>query len=186
VSRAKAIARVMQITAEKDRQWMGKVPGAGDARHTPWMPFPIPEFITLLAQAVAEAPGEQFLEIGCGIGTRMMLAREIFGLDVTGIERVPEYVAECRRLALDAEEADAGHYNGYGKFDIIWFNRPFRDQSRQAALEKKVWAETRPGAVVMCANLEDPPPSSWFIIEDDWEVRRGVWQKPYISTAHRP
>lgn len=175
--RSAQVARVLKSTTELERVWLKKVPEADDERHIPWVPFPIPEFITLCAAAVTEAEGDNFLEIGCGIGTKMLLASTIFGLEAFGFDRNPAYVEQAQRLGLRVSEADARTWKGYGDYDILWFNRPYRDPAEQAALEARVWAEVRPGAVVMCANLEHRPPSSWYLIEDDWEARRGVWQK---------
>lgn len=176
--RSDQIASCLRVVDRLKQEWMQKVPGAGDATHTPWMPFPTYDLIPLLAAAVAEADGgDRFLEIGCGPGPNMMLADEIFGLDVQGIERVPEYVAQARQQGLLVHEADAGEWKGYGDYDILWFNRPFRDRDAQRALEDLVWSEMREGAVVICANLENKPPSTWYMIDEDWEVRRGVWQK---------
>lgn len=176
--RSDQIAGTIRTVDKLEREWMGKVPAAGDATHTPWMPFPRHEFVAMLADAVADADGgDRFLEIGCGPGTKMMLADSIFDLNVQGVERVPEYVAQARQMGLLVHEADAADWKGYGEYDIVWFNRPFRDREAQAALEALVWDELRTGAVVMCANLEGKPPSSWYPIDDDWEVRRGIWQK---------
>lgn len=171
------VAHTLHLVDRLDREWLGKVPGAGDSAHTPWMPFPRHDFVAMLTDAVADADGGRFLGIGCGIGTRELLAQEIYGLTVEGIERVTEYVAQARQLGLLVHEADAAEWKSYGDYDIIWFNRPFRDRNAQAALEARVWAETRPGAVVMCANLENKPQGLWYPILDDWEVRRGIWQK---------
>lgn len=176
-SRPAEIRTALQLAARLDREWMGRVPGT-DHRYTPWMPYSIPEFLMMALEALPEADGDTFLDIGAGVGTKMLLAREILGLDVHGIERVPEYAAQARQLGLDVEEADAAGWKGYGDYSLIWFNRPFRDRDAQAGLEARVWEEAAPGAVVICANLENPPPSSWFVTLDDWEVRRGVWVKP--------
>ena len=78
---------------------------------------------------------------------------------------------------------DAMLYKAYGNYDAVWFNRVYRDRPLQMALEQKVWHDMRPGAVIICANLENPPPPSWFIINDSWGtepegLRRGVWAKP--------
>lgn len=180
-TRPEQIRQAMLTAAELDRKWMGKAPQ--DSRYTPWMPFPAAEFVTMLAEAITEADGGTFLEIGCGIGTRMLMADVIFGLDVQGIERVPEYVEQARQLGLQVKEADAAGWDGYGNYDILWFNRPFRDRALEYQLERQVWEDMKPGAVVMCANLEAPPPSSRFaIVVDDWEARRGVWMKPPALT----
>jgi trans-aconitate methyltransferase len=161
-----------------DTQWMASAAGHDDVKRTPWMPFPLHDFIALVAEALPESTGDTFLEVGCGPGTRMRLARDIFGLEVTGIDRVPEYVDAALQQGLDAEVADALGWDGYGKFDIVWFNRPFRDPALQRQLEAQVWNDVRPGAVVICANLESPPPRTWWPVLDDREVRRWIAQKP--------
>lgn len=176
--RAKSIAGTIQKASELDQQWMRNPAGRDSAACTPWMPFPMFDFIALVAEALPGAPGERFLEAGCGIGTRMLLAQVIFGLDVAGFDRVPEYVHEAQKLGLAARCEDAAGYDGYGDADIVWFNRPFRDRVPQADLEQKVWNEMKPGAVVICANLEGRPPQDWWLVLDDMEVRRGIWQKP--------
>lgn len=126
----------------------------------------------------------------CGIGTRMLVARELYGLEVHGIDRVPEYVAQARELlptgvpgvtAEVAEVADALGWDGYGKYDLVWFNRVFSDRDLQRRLEYQVWTAMRPGAVVIAANLESPPPANWWPVLDDREVRRWIAQKPLTS-----
>jgi predicted O-methyltransferase YrrM len=152
--------------------------GRNDPRFLPWMPFSWPEFIAMIAEAVPELGGHRFLDVGAGIGTRMLLAREIFGLDVHGIERVEAYASVAGdQLGLTVDVTDALDYKGYGGFDLIWINRPVRDRELERQLESKIWSDMAPGAVVAFANIEAPPPN-WYLIFDDWEVRRGIWQKP--------
>ena len=162
-----------------DREWMGRTSIGRDMPETylPWMPFSWPDFIALVAEALPEITGDKFLDVGCGVGTKMMLAEEIFDLDVHGIERVPEYVKEARGRGLTVTEADARGWNGYGDYDIIFFNRPFFSQEMQAELEQQVWDDMKPGAVIIGVNLLAPPPASWHPILDDGEVRRWVLQK---------
>jgi trans-aconitate methyltransferase len=107
----------------------------------------------------------------------MMLARDLFGLDVTGFDRVPEYVTAAQQQGLNVADCDAFDFQAYGKFDLVFFNRPFRDRPTQRNLEKLVFSKIRRGAVVIAMNLENPPPDSkYFPIVDDWESgHRGVW-----------
>lgn len=169
-----------------DREWMSRPDGRDNAQCTPWMPFPLFDFIALVAEALPETTGSAFLEVGCGIGTRMLVAHELYGLDCHGIDRVPEYVAQVsKRLpgapggpAVTAEVADALSWEGYGDYDLVWFNRPFNDAALQRQLEARVWEAMRPGAVVIAANLLSPPPGGWWPVLDDPEVRRWIRQKP--------
>jgi hypothetical protein len=174
----RVIRETLVLTERLEREWQRKIPET-DRRCTPWMPFPVPAFISLLFEALPEAPGDKFLEVGAGIGTKMELARELAGLDVTGIEVNAAYAGEAARRGLGVLIMDATDFAYYGEYDLIWFNRVYRDADLQARLEKTIWDEARPGAVVMCANLENPPPG-WIIVLDDWEIRRGIWMKPLI------
>jgi trans-aconitate methyltransferase len=180
VNTASRIRDAITTAKRTDLEWMRhQEVGRDDFRFLPWMPFSWPEFIAMIAEAVPELNGLLFLDVGAGPGTRMLLAREIFGLVVHGIDRVPEYCkAACEELGLTVDCEDALRYKRYGEYDLIWVNRPIRDAELQAQLEAKLWDEMAPGAVVGCANLEDRPPQHWYPILDDWELRRGVWQKP--------
>ena len=150
-----------------ERQWQKQVDVGDQQMFTGWMPSDVAQFLVLLIEAIAEAPGNSFLEVGCGPGTKMMLAQGLFGLDVTGFDRVPEYVVAAKEHGLNV-----------AKFDIVFFNRPFRDREVQRDLEKLVYSKVRRGAVVIAMNLEtQPPDSKYLVVTDDWESRRGVWLK---------
>ena len=168
------LSEVRQI----ERAWQQKQTDVGDVKlFDGWMPSDVAQFLVLLIEAIAEAPGKGFLEIGCGPGTKMMLARDLFGLDVTGFDRVPEFVDAARGHGLNAALCDAFDFQAYGKFDIVFFNQPFRDRPTQRGLERLVYSKIRRGAVVICMNLETKPPSDkYLVVTDDWEdARRGVW-----------
>jgi trans-aconitate methyltransferase len=173
------LRELLGVVRQVDRKWQKQV--AVPEMYTPWMPADVAQYLVLLIEAVAEAPGEKFLEIGCGPGTKMLLARDALAdmLDVSGFDRVPEYVEAARDLGLDAVVCDAFDYPSYGRADIVFFNRPFRDRDTQRDLERLVYSKIRRGAVVICMNLENKPPADKFlVITDDWEEgRRGVWLK---------
>lgn len=180
-STAQEIRAAIAMAERMDREWQRNPAGRDDVRATPWMPFPLFDFIALVAEAMPETAGDSFLEVGCGIGTRMMIASRLYGLDAHGIDRVPEYVAAATELGCSAEVADALGWEGYGKYDLLWFNRPFRDRGTQRALEAQVWNDMRPGAVVIWANLEMPPPASWWPVLTETSLPRGIVQKPSAS-----
>ena len=177
-NRSEVIRDALSTAAELDRQWMTPESGRDDPRCTPWMPFPVHDFIALVAEALPETSGDRFLEIGCGIGTRMLVAQAVFGLEVSGIERVPEYARAAAELGLDVQVTDALGWGGYSKPDLIWFNRPFRDPVQQRQLEMQVWQDAAPDTVIICANLENTPPPDWWLVLDDREVRRWIVRKP--------
>jgi trans-aconitate methyltransferase len=173
------IQDTLRTAARLDQEWLQKITQSDQEkqRFTPWMPYPLYEFVALLAEAVPAAPGGRFLDIGAGPGTKMLVAQELFGLDCRGVERVPEYVDAAAEMGLAVSEADALGWGGYGDFDVAWFNRVFRDPGAQAALEAQIWERAVPFAVVICANLEEPP--GWWPVLDAWaDTRRGIYQKP--------
>ena len=156
------------------------------ALFTPWMPFQPYTFVAMAAEAVAAvnfpADGSErprFFEIGAGPGTKMLILRDLFGFSVRGIERTDSYAEAGRAMGLDVITADAGVWTAYHGYQLIWFNRVYRDVHAQELLEPRVWDCASDGAVVMCANLEDRPPASWYPVLDEWDdCRRGIWQKP--------
>jgi trans-aconitate methyltransferase len=178
-SQLQLIRSVIDAVTELDNKW--RASGAGHdnmGTFLPYMPFPWPDFIALAAEALPEVTGDQFCEIGAGPGTKMMLAEAVFGLSVHGVERVPEYVRAARERGLDVAEADALTWGMYGRYDLVFFNRAFYDQAREAQLEAVVWDGVKPGAVVIAVNLVKPPPASWYPVLNDGEVRRWITQKP--------
>jgi len=147
------------------------------ATYLPWMPFSWPDFIALVAEALPDTPGDRFLEVGAGVGAKMVLAETVFGLDVEGVERVPEYVKTARERGLTMYEADALGWEGYGDYDLVYFNRTFANQDLERELEAYVYDRIKPGAVLIAVNVIAPP-AGWFLILDDGEVRRWIMQKP--------
>lgn len=149
-----------------------------DERFLPWMPYQIPGFLALLAEAVPAAPGSRLLGVGAGIGTKEWLAREIFGLGVSGIEISPELAAQAAGLGLDVACGDALDYAGYGDHDLIWLYRPCRDPDTEAALEKTIWDAMAPGTLILGAALENPPPEArFFPVLENVGDPAGIWQK---------
>lgn len=170
------VRELLTTVRQLDRAWQKKVPAASTDKYTPWMPADVAQYLVLLIEAMAEAPGDRFLEVGCGPGTKMLLARELLGLDVHGFDRVPEYAEAACEHGLDAFVQDALTYRDYGRFDIVFLNRPCREATLERELERMVWTRMRRGAVLIAMNCEmKPPEERWLVVTDDWESRRGVW-----------
>jgi SAM-dependent methyltransferase len=149
------------------------------ARNTPWMPFNLFDFAALLFEAIPLIPDEgRFLDVGAGPGSKMLIARDVLGLEAHGIEILDPLAALARDAGLSVQTADADDWAGYEKFDCVWLNRPLRDREAERFLEERVWREMAPGAVLICANTETRPHG--IIVNDSWDdLRRGAWVKPY-------
>ena len=82
-------------------------------------------------------PSKSALELGCGVGGALMALKALCpDINVTGIEREPDYAAMARRNATgnasDATiiEGDIGHgFKSFGlnRFDLIFSNPPYFD-----------------------------------------------------------
>jgi SAM-dependent methyltransferase len=178
------LQKTLRSVQEQEREWML----VGD-RHNkitlPWMPFQPAEFLGIMFDVVAETNGPMFLDVGCGIGTKMQLAEEIYRLKVGGIEidsemadqakaRWPEAVWNWDALAPLAAPL-------YRHADIVWLYRPFRDESHETLLEETVTRAMKPGAILAGGKWQmENPPAGWQPIVDDWDGgnKCGAWQKP--------
>lgn len=162
-----------------------------DAVH--WLPFPIPQFISMLTDAVMAAPARwelhpgdkaatgparpTFLDVGCGPGTKIQLAQALFSLDGYGIDIVPAFVAEAQQSGVKAGLIDAFLFNSYDAFDILFVNRP---STLQDDMEKIVCEAMASECVLIAANWRHDP-AEFGLEPVAVEYERpvcGVWRKP--------
>jgi hypothetical protein len=135
-----------------------------------WMfkPYPISTLGKLITAIIDAAPTERliagppfkFLEVGCGIGAKMLMVNKIFGMAVRGFDYNEQYCNDAMAL-LDSrdctdwlvERRDAFEANDrYREADIIYLNRPFVHLEKEAELEMQVFAAMKPGAYIILAN----------------------------------
>lgn len=139
--------------------WVGRVtppPGCFG-----WEPYDPRLFAGLLAACLPHVPAgnRAFLDAGCGIGTKCLLAQRA-GLAAHGIDLVPEFLAEAARLGVSAELADARAYGGYGSFGLVYVNHPLAcgpGCDDEAALEQRIHEAMAPGAVLLSVNCDLAP-----------------------------
>ena len=169
-------AAVIRAVQETEHQWLR----AGDAKspYLSWMPFQAGEFLSILFECVPQLYGRKFLDVGCGPGTKMQLAAHFFGLQPYGIEVDPVMAAAAEPHGFVAT-SDALHItDSYDRFDLVWMYRPFRNKDLQFQLDCRVMKEMKPGAILAGGQWEVCPADlGWIPIVDDWELRRGAWQK---------
>jgi hypothetical protein len=112
-----------------------------------------------LATFTADAP--TLLEVGCGIGTKLVAANEIFGFRTCGFDYNEEYViaanellrahqCETRALVYDARDADC--VDLYETSDVIYINRPFVHLDLETKLEHIILHSMHSGAYIVIAN----------------------------------
>jgi len=168
----------------------------------PWLPFPMSQFVTLLTEAVTVAPPQppngllgsqehtapRFLDVGCGPGTKVRLAKAMFGLNAYGIDIVSRFISEAQAhgaacMVKDAFDLPAGGVPmttsawGYSDYQIVYVNRP---SSMQDELEQLVMDRMAPDAVLIAVNWRnDPGKQGWFMQHQEYgDPVCGVWVKP--------
>lgn len=138
----------------------------------------------LLAAAIAAEPGENVLELGCGVGVASLcLAARLPGLALTGVELQPAYAALARQNAEAngirfeiVEDTLTGPAIRSRRFDQVMANPPYfapgagtpaRDAGRETAFREDVplasWIDialrrTRDGGTVTLIHLAERLP----------------------------
>jgi SAM-dependent methyltransferase len=148
-----------------------------------WAPYDLDVFARLLDAAIAVAPGVSFLDAGCGLGTKCLLATER-GLDAYGIDRVEAYVAQATRLGARAEVADVRDWARYGDFDVVYACHPLREPA-ETGFERWLHEQMNPGAVWMTLRGCVVPEGWREVVREDYQRHhhdpprwRGVYVKP--------
>jgi SAM-dependent methyltransferase len=179
-----------------------------DAVH--WQPYAVPSFVALLTEAMTCAPYRQYsqvgwleaasdwspdalrmIDVGCGPGTKLRLAQEMFGLNVYGIDLVQRFVDEAMHYGIRAQCVDAFELPehgskgtatpwGYADFDIVYVNRP---SGLQDELEPLIMERMAPSAVLVAVNWRNNPGKSGWAsqYEEFGEPVCGVWVKPQTT-----
>lgn len=109
---------------------------------------------TLIAERHCWSGEETYFEVGCGIGTKMRLARAM-GWLVHGIEIHEPCAALARRLSLDVVCADAFDWTDYDA-DLVYLFRLCVADDAEAALTKHVAAHMRRGALLFHVGGPEP------------------------------
>lgn len=144
------------------------------------IPLPMTRFQNLaraaarLLRAMERPEPWSFLEVGCGLGLKLLAAQEQFA-SVTGIEYDPRRAAAAQammdRAHLHLTEADhaaspwlrgtapqsrsvvhagdALDFADYGSFDVIYAYRPIADHAMRTRLEQRIISEARPGTLMI-------------------------------------
>jgi SAM-dependent methyltransferase len=171
-------ASVVRQVQQTEAAWFAQ--GDPYSPTNPWMPFQPAEFLSIVFECAPEMRGRAFLDVGCGPGTKMLLARHFFGFEADGIE-ISREMAEAAAEHGVVFIADAGDTapGFYAPYDLIWLYRPFRDPVLERRLEAWIMDEMKPGAILAGGGWEIcPADHRWIPVVDDWELRRGAWMKP--------
>lgn len=114
-------------------------------------PLPMPEF--LRGMAACGEPGS-FLDLGCGIGTKMLVAY-LLGWQVSGVEWNPAYATLARLLVPEAEVevGDVRDADPRG-FDVVYSYRLVVDLDAQQELNASIAGRMTRGSLFFCAGSD--------------------------------
>ena len=185
MSRFEELAALVTEVQKTEHRYMLHGP-RHDPVVTPWMPYRPADFVSIIWECLPELiTGCCFLDVGCGPGTKMQIARDLFGLSVSGLE----IDAEMAKLAAGIGHVaciDASEFKAYQFYDLIWLYRPFRDARLEYELEKRITGQMKPGAILAGSSWEtDPGALGWQPVVDDCllspdgrnSIIQGAWQK---------
>ncbi len=153
-----------------ERAWYPELMWKSDDLHV-YVPWELNSFIRALTVAIDATPGRSYLEIGCGIGTKMAIVAQM-GFEVYGIEIRPQYIAIAHHLCPEATivQADASGWDEYGRFDLIYSYRPFIQDSRQDEFDRYQTECIRSGSILISPGRD----LSW----GPWEsLAPDVWRR---------
>ena len=141
-------------------------PLAGDADRVPALNhrdigLSGPYFVNLMAAGYRLALAQRrerplrFIDVGSGGGTKVFTASSFFEY-AEGLEYDAGYVAHARdwmdRVGAPGckiVQGDALDYTNFAEFDVIYMYRPIKDRPLQVRLEDQVFAQARPGTIVI-------------------------------------
>ena len=98
---------------------------------------------------------ERFLDVGCGIGSKLRLASAI-GWKVSGIERWEPYANVARRAGFDVQTVEASDYLSYFDFDLVYMYRLCVDIEAEEELVRLIVDRMAPGTLLFHAGGPDP------------------------------
>jgi 2-polyprenyl-3-methyl-5-hydroxy-6-metoxy-1,4-benzoquinol methylase len=155
---------VSKAIDQLERAWLPAIL-FGDPEMHAYETLPMDWFARMLDIAMAATTGRRYLEVGCGIGTKLVVAQWA-GLEVHAIEARAQYAAAAQFMCPEAkvEIADARKYDGYGGFDIIYCYRPLIPDEAQIMLEDYMVARMKQDAVLMMP-LRDAGRLGWSEVQ---------------------
>lgn len=137
-----------------ERRWSLPIPDAS-VWHA-YDPLPFCHFLDRVREAERLTTGRRFLDIGCGIGSKLALMSAL-GWETHGIDRHLPYVEAARELVPEAkvEHADAFDVGAFDA-DLVYMYRPAVSDELEDRLEQHVLERVVPGAVMFWPLRHDP------------------------------
>lgn len=130
-----------------ERQVAPQVEYSESDRYYAWEPLPANVFISGLRE-IGDSAGRSLVDAGCGIGTKLVVAREFGWQNLYGVERRAEYVAHAKQMCPNAT-ITVGQIedHDFSSYDVVYMFQPAREPSLETWLEHHVVSRMRPGAI---------------------------------------
>lgn len=128
------------------------------------LPFSLFSRLMQLARRTALALNREgpisFLDVGCGVGLKVLQAAQVFEIargleyDATRVVVADELIKRLHRPEDRAFQADALTYNGYAGHDVIYAYKPLSMHDLLVKMESRIVEQARPGTVLVMPYSE--------------------------------
>jgi SAM-dependent methyltransferase len=163
-------AAVFETLARLERRWVP--PARPDPDFYGWEPWPTRDFFDAVNLAAGFTDGRRFLDVGCGIGTKLALMSAV-GWTVAGIDWHRPYLDAARELVPEADLtlADVRDMEVFDA-DVVFMYRLAVDDAVNAEVEAHLIDGCPPGQILIV------PWTATFAELGVEPVQTNVWRKP--------
>ena len=153
-----------------ERRWVLPIPSEQPEFHV-YDPLPVAEFLPAIETASKATAGRRFLDVGCGIGTKLALMLAL-GWQVAGIELRRRYVLAASELVPEASVVCAD-LRDVAEFDadLVYCYRPARADELETEIERYVVDRVRPSTLLFFPTRDLP--DAWGLTRLD----RHLWRR---------
>lgn len=121
-----------------------------------YVPYELKLFLNLIAdiyEITKNKKNPKFIDIGCGIGTKVLIASILF--DSYGIDCNQEHIEISKILGCNNTFCGDIFEQDYSDYDILFYYRPFYDDVIYEKFETKIYEESKTGSIIIpaCSNF---------------------------------
>lgn len=111
--------------------------------------------LPLFLAGMARVEGYTFLDVGCGIGDKVMLAQAL-GFEAFGFDYWEPYIKVAQSLQGSSVWVDdAFAFEGYSGYDVVYSWRLCRDHGEQEALNQHITSWMKPGSFAFLVGTSE-------------------------------
>lgn len=144
---------IYETFSRLEARWVDGVPD-NSVWHA-WSPLPPHEFLPPVREASRLTEGRRFLDLGCGIGTKLAYMHAL-GWSVAGVEHHRPYF-KCAEEMVPEADLTCGRIQDQESFDadLIYMYRPAVSLPDEEAIERYVFDRASKGALVFLPARPD-------------------------------